>query len=297
MAVAAIFPGQGNQFKGMGRDLWDNSEIARGFYISAGELSGVDVAGISFEGSEEEQGDVVNSQLITYVHGCILHTLLGKKFDFYAGHSLGLYNALEAKEVFSFGEGVLILKRRGELVKKFVEEDREGGFGPGKSCLVVSVGSSGEEVESFCEGNGLEVALYNCPGNYVLGGPPKLIDLHFNNIPGRKKRWNVCCPVHTSYLREVSEEFRDFLRGFDFEFPGGKVYSNVTGDVYRSADEIRESLALQICEPVRWWETLEKVGDVGYFEIGSGKSLAKMVRRIHGKKASVVNVSGWEDFN
>lgn len=273
-----VFPGQGNQYVNMGRDLYDAFDKARAMYDLASQITGIDIKGISFEGPEDIQRETLNTQLITFVHSCVVHHLLTNDFDKvlfsqFAGHSIGEYAALVAGGVFSFEDGVRIVQKRGELMK-IISFD--------KPSLVAVHGVDRQSVDDFCnnETQGeLEVALYNAPGNYVIGGLPEALEKYMHEIPGRRKiPLRVSGPFHTSHYKYIADDFQDFLSKFKFKKPKVRVYSNVTAQPHKK-EAIIDKLVEQLYNPVLWEDTIRAM-TCKFFEIGPGKSLANFIVRI-----------------
>ncbi len=269
--ICAVFPGQGNQSIGMGKDFYDGFPRAKAMYDFASDKTSIDIKGISFEGPKEVQDNILNCQLITFVNSCVMFELLGREFDHLAGHSIGEYTALYSAEVFSFERGLEIVKKRGELM-------RTVSFGG--SCMVAVIGEERETIEDFCrETEGaLAIALYNSPGNYVIAGTPENIDGYFDKIPGKKIKLNVTGPSHTKHCRTISEEYREFLKGFAFNEPRGIVYSNYSVGIY-TKDNIIDNLVNQLWHPVLWEQIVRNIPCNTFVEIGPGKSLKRMIER------------------
>jgi len=275
----AVFPGQGNQYIGMGKDIY-SLDIVKKMYDVASEVSGIDIKKISFEGPSELQRETLNTQLLTYVNSCALFELIPENFNVFAGHSIGEYAALFATGVFSFEDGVRIVKKRGELMSSLSFDEPS---------LVAVLGVDRKCVEDFCKNdtnNELEVALCNSPGNYVVGGLPENIKKY--KLPGKVKPLAVSGPFHTSLFKPVAEEFQKYLQEFEFKDPQSVVYSNATGLPYYKG-EIDKGLASQLYKPVLWQDIIEAIPADRFVEIGPGNSLAKMINKIR-KDANVVSI-------
>ncbi|MBI5148121.1 ACP S-malonyltransferase [Candidatus Pacearchaeota archaeon] len=283
--ICGVFPGQGNQFVGMGKDFYYKFDKAKEMYDISSEKTSIDIKKISFEGPEELQNDVLNLQLITFVNSCAILGVLNKKFDYLAGHSIGEYSALYAAGVFSFEKGLEIVKRRGELMKRISFDD---------SCLIAILGESKENIEDFCKKTGLEIALYNNPRNYVIGGLPEEIKKHYVKIPGKKIKLDVRGPFHTKHYKEISLEYKDFLKRFEFKEPTTNVYSNYSAEVYKK-ENIMEWLTNQLWHPVLWEQIINKNPCRNFVEIGPKNSLKKMIERIKGD-ARIFSIQKCEDL-
>ena len=292
--VCVVFSGQGNQYVGMGKDLYDEFGEAREMYHGASEVSGIDIRKISFRGAPEEQSDPRNSQLITFVNSCVIYELVKDKFDFgcFAGHSIGELTALYAAGVFGegirgFRNGVEIVNERGKLLK---------GNSFKRSCLVSVLGCEREVVEEFCKGtNGeLVIALYNCRGNYVIGGKPKNIDKWIDKIPGAIKVLPVMGPFHTEHYMKTAKKFGKFLEGFAFAEPNVASYRNCDSEFYH-AETIADGLVRQLWNPVLWEDIISKVPAETFVEMGPGRSLSGMIKRIR-KGSERISIRGVDDL-
>jgi [acyl-carrier-protein] S-malonyltransferase len=294
MKIFGVFPGQGNQYKGMGQDLYENFPEVREMYDKACEITGRDLMEISF--NSDQQSDPINLPLITYVHSCVVYDLLKEKIEFsgFAGHSVGEYAALYAAGVISYEQGLEIVKKRAEIMSKVSFSG---------SCLVAVRNISKIDMEEFLESyKGLEIALCNSPVWYVIGGLPKTIDEIFNKIPGRAIRLNVSVPSHTLHMYEAAEKFRDYLDTQEFNLPEGfTVYSNFSARQYApTKQEVIDNLVNQICSTVCWDEEIKNIimeqETLVFVEMGPKKSLARMIREIdpNTKTISIGNVDTLE---
>ena len=271
-----VFPGQGNQYIGMGKEIY-HFEKARQIYDAASEISGIDIKRISFEGTPEEQRDIVNLQLLTFVNSCAWFNLIENNFQELAGHSIGEYAALYASRAFSFEQGLQIVRKRGELMKKVSFEEPS---------LVLVTNTPRKELEEFCEKTGLEIALYNSPKKYVIGGTPEKIKKFTPFLKGKVIPLKVSGPFHTSMYRDVSEEFAYFLLQLDFQAPETIVYSNYSTAPF-TRNNIVKNLALQLCNPVLWEYIIEKARSDEFVEIGPGNSLSRMIKEIRGNATTI----------
>ncbi|MBU0979246.1 MAG: ACP S-malonyltransferase [Nanoarchaeota archaeon] len=283
--IVGVFPGQGNQYMGMGQDVFENHKTARLRSKYAAKVTGIDIPRISHEGTPEEQREPVNLQLITYVHSCFMHDILkeetGLDIFCYAGHSVGEYAALYAANSFSFADGARIVKKRAEFMKRDIDIQRfpDGHF------LVALLGADVGEVKRLCLESGLQVALYNSPGNIVIGGHPDLIEEWEEKMPGRPRKLGVPGPFHTKYFVNAGESLKEYLKGLDLRVPEGLVYSNYTAEPYEKDIEdpilhMIYNLAEQLSNPVRWMQIIQNMPDLELaIEMGPGKSLAGMIKK------------------
>ena len=279
--LIAIFPGQGNQHPGMGRDLFDTNQRAQEMYKRADKITGKDITGVSFDGSREEQRNPDYLQRITYVHECALHTLAanrGIQADAYVGHSIGEYAALQAAGAMTFEQGLELVSARSELMKELSFD---------QSPLWVLLGASQEEVEQFCEDTDgeVQIALYNCPGNYVIGARPEALEKRRLQMPGKPRALPVTGPFHTDHYQEIASRFRAVLQRTRFQRPEKPVYANYDTRTYTTMKSIRDGLAFQLYQPVLWQQLMEQLiregpQDQVFVEVGPGTSLRGMIAKI-----------------
>lgn len=283
-----IFPGQGNQFTGMGLELYNSSSAARAIYDSADKITRLPIKKVSFHGTPEQQKDPVMAQLIAYTNSCAILETQESPFDMYIGHSVGEYAALYAAQAMTFEDGLEALATRGSLMK--IENARLLENQNHKSPFMVAmIGAELSAIEEICkksEGR-LQVALYNCPGNYVVAGLPDDIHSFGPQIAGIARKLialEVSGPIHTSLYNDLSVAFFDYLEGVDFLGPAAPVYANAAAKMYTGAQSVIEGLASQVCNPVKWEQTIIDIlaanPDSEFVEMGPGNSLTGMVRRI-----------------
>jgi len=281
----AVFPGQGNQYVGMGEDIYRRSQLVKGMYEAASDITGIDVRRISFEGPKELQRETLNTQLITFVHSCALYTLLTEgtenPFEHIAGFSVGEYSALVAAGVVSFEDGIRILKKRGEIMSRCSFDE---------PCLVAVIGANRKELTAFCEEEAegdLEIAIYSAPDVFVVGGLPQSIREYQDKIPCRRiVPIDMSIPAHTTHLLPHFGEFLRYLGEFELTLPEVALYSNVSGRAYTNGD-LRKGLAELFAQPVLWSDVMNAIPAESFVEIGPGNSLAKLIKR--NRKGAVVS--------
>lgn len=285
MKIGFLFPGQGSQFVGMGKDFYEEYEEARNMYKKVQEITGIDIAKISFEGPEEMLNETKYTQLAILTNSlAILEVLKNKgiKADVSAGLSLGEYTALIYSKVLSIEEGVKIVQKRGQYMQELAPK--------GKWQMAAILGENDEKVEELCKNvnKGFVVpANFNCPGQVVVTGDEEGITelqkvANENGI--RKIRiLKTTGPFHTEKLQESSKALRQELENIEihkFEIP---VIKNIDGEQYSENDDVKNILAKHIISPVRFSKGLSKMVDMGvdtFIEIGPGKTLSGFVKRV-----------------
>lgn len=308
----AMFPGQGNQFVGMGKELYQQYAAAKIIYDSADLITGLPIIKVSFEGPEEEQKKTLFTQLITYTNSiAVLETIgsmlkketeniyeaIQREFKFFAGHSIGEYAALTAAGAITFEQGLEIVRERARLMQ---EVNEKLNINPGSAPLAAVKGMEKETLENLCKNSGeVSIALYNAPGWYVIGGlPENLKTFCEEKIKGKAKiiYLPVGGPFHTKQYSEIKKEYRAFLEKIEFLSPKGKIISNYSCKPY-SKESIVQNLVEQLDNPVQWEQTirllLEQTTD--FAEMGPGKSLTAMVLGIskhENKTASIRTLNG-----
>lgn len=279
MAKAFIFPGQGSQQVGMGKDIYESDDSLKPFFHMIDEVSGLDVRSTMFDGPEENLKQTQITQPALYTHSLAVYQLISKRgldADIFAGHSLGEFSALAAAGVFSVEDGMRLVSKRGALMA----QAKEGS-------MAAIIGLADDVVLAVCdEIEEVWPANFNSPGQVVVSGSPQGI----SEIVARAKEagakralpLQVSGAFHTPFMQKAAEEFRGFLDRFDFKKPTGKVIPNVTGEVTDDPAEIKEMLARQLLSPVLWTKTMHTFTSLGVtelYELGSGRVLCGLVKR------------------
>lgn len=273
MKIGFLFPGQGSQGVGMGKDIYDEYEIARKVYNDAQKITGIDIAKLSFEGPEETLNETKNTQLAILTMSLAILEILKKEnivCEISAGLSLGEYTALINSNVLSFEEGMKLVKKRGEYMQNLLPQ--------GDWQMAAIMGMSEEQVAEVCNKvkSGFVVpANYNCVGQIVVSGEKKAV-LEAEEIAkemGAKKVrvLKTAGPFHTEKLIESSNALRKELEKVTINNSDIKVIKNIDGEVYKNTDNVRDILAKHIISPVRFTKTLEnmlKEGVDTFIEIG-----------------------------
>lgn len=282
--IAFLFPGQGSQYVGMGKQFYDEYPVVREAYEQASDILGWDLARLSFEGPKSELTLTCNTQPAILVHSHIACTLLrecGYSPSLALGHSLGEYSALLAAEAIDFRTGVELVKKRGRFMHEAVPE--RGG------AMAALLGIEREAAEAICgEVEGVvEVANYNAPGQYVLSGDKDAVESAARLATDKGARKVVMLPVgapfHCSLLSEAAERMSEVLDEADIADPSIPVYANVTARPVLEGKLARELLKRQVRSPVRWEDSVRAAGEEKpdvMVELGPGKVLSGLNKRI-----------------
>lgn len=299
--VALVFPGQGAQYVGMAKDIYENNTIAKKVIDDACNILDVDLKNIMFEGDSEELAKTENTQPAILTHSIALLKAINKevdlKYDACLGLSLGEYSALVAAEGMDFKDAVSLVKKRGRFMQEAVPV--------GKGSMAAVLGLDRDRVKKVIENieDGIvEVANYNSPGQIVISGENNKIDEAIGKLKesGAKKavKLNVSGPFHSSMLKKAGSKLSDELDKVKFNKPKVSVVSNVSADYYR--DEYKDLLVSQVSSSVLWEDSIGKLLDEGYtnfIEIGPGKTLKAFIKKIAANKNMDINIYNIDDLN
>jgi [acyl-carrier-protein] S-malonyltransferase len=285
---AYVFPGQGAQFTGMGKDLYDNSAIAKSLFEKANEILGFRITDIMFEGTAEELKETKVTQPAVFLHSVILARTLNIKPDMVAGHSLGEFSALVANGSLSFEDGLKLVSQRALAMQKACE------IKPSTMAAVLNLDD--KIVEEICASiDGVVVAAnYNCPGQLVISGEYKAVELACEKMKEAGAKRALILPVggafHSPMMEPAREELAAAIEATIFSTPTCPVYQNVTATAVSSADEIKKNLIIQLTAPVRWTQSVQQMikdGATSFTEVGPGKVLVGLVNKIDKEVATI----------
>ena len=283
---AFVFPGQGAQFKGMGKDLYDSNPIAKEYFEKANEILGFRITDIMFEGSDEELKQTKVTQPAVFLHSVISALAMGKDFapEMVAGHSLGEFSALTAAGALSFEDGLKLVYQRALAMQKACEAQQ--------STMAAILALSDEEVERICaevsaSGCTVVAANYNCPGQLVISGDKEGIEkaCEAMRAAGAKRALPLAVSgaFHSPLMQPAKEELEAAIAATTINTPCCPVYQNVDGKPHTSPQEIKANLIAQLTSPVRWTASVQQMiadGATSFTECGPGAVLQGMIKKI-----------------
>ena len=302
MKIAFIFSGQGSQYIGMGKELYDNIPSCKKIYDKANEVLGFDLKELIFNGDKEELNITENTQpAILTTSIAILQAIKDKGVnpDIVAGLSLGEYSALVASEALDFETAVSLVKKRG----RFMQEAVPQGIGSMVAVIGLDENKIKDVFKVASEKGIVEIANYNTNNQIVIGGENAAVELASELLKESGARrvipLKVSGPFHTSLLNEASIKLKNEFENIHFNTPKIKTITNVTADFIENGDEIKNLLINQVKSSVRWSETIERMLDEGidtFIEIGPLKTLSSFVREISKEKKATVKIFNVEDL-
>jgi [acyl-carrier-protein] S-malonyltransferase len=279
---AYIFPGQGAQFPGMGKDLYENSALAKELFEKANEILGFRITDIMFEGSAEELKETKVTQPAVFLHSVILAKVLEVKPDMVAGHSLGEFSALVVNGALSFEDGLKLVYQRAMAMQKACE------ITPSTMAAVLNLEDN--IVEDICASiDGVVVAAnYNCPGQLVISGEYKAVELACEKMKEAGAKRALILPVggafHSPMMEPARTELAAAIEATTFSNPTCPVYQNVTANAVSNPAEIKNNLISQLTGAVKWTQSVNQMiadGATSFTEVGPGKVLVGLVNKIN----------------
>lgn len=283
---AFVFPGQGAQFSGMGKDLYESNPIAKELFDKADEILGFEITKIMFEGTDEELRQTKVTQPAVFLHSVISALCMGDSFqpEMTAGHSLGEFSALVAAGALSFEDGLKLVSKRAQAMQKACEA--------APSTMAAIIALPDEKIEEVCNevskpGNIVVPANYNCPGQVVISGNIEAINEACEKLKaaGAKRALplKVGGAFHSPLMQPAKDELQAAIEATTFATPKCPVYQNVDGKAHTTPDEIKQNLIAQLTAPVRWTlevQTMIADGATDFTECGPGKVLQGLVAKI-----------------
>ena len=283
---AYVFPGQGAQFIGMGKDLYEQSAVAKEMFEKANEILGFEITSIMFEGTDEQLKETKVTQPAIFLHSTILAKVMGDRFqpDMVAGHSLGEFSALVASGVLSFEDGLRLVSQRAQAMQKACEKE--------PSTMAAVLGLEDEVVEQICEDidEVVVAANYNCPGQLVISGSLKGVELACSKATEAGAKRALVLPVggafHSPLMEPAREELASAIENTTFKDGVCPIYQNVAAKAVSDSSEIKNNLVAQLTAPVRWTQTMKQMiadGCEEVIEVGPGKVLQGLFKKIDRK--------------
>lgn len=281
---AFVFPGQGAQFVGMGKDLYENNPVAKEMFDKANDILGFNITDLMFNGTDEDLRQTKVTQPAIFLHSVILAKTMGADFtpDMVAGHSLGEFSALVAAGALSFEDGLRLVSARAMAMQKACE------IKPSTMAAVIALPD--EKVEEICASvtEGVVVpANYNCPGQLVISGSIEGIDAACEKLlaAGAKRalKLKVGGAFHSPLMEPARAELADAIANTAFHTPKCPVYQNVDAKPQTDPEAIKKNLIAQLTAPVRWTQTVQNMvadGAVSFTEVGPGAVLQGLVKKI-----------------
>lgn len=294
---AYVFPGQGAQFVGMGKDLYDNNPKAKALFDEADQILGYKITDVMFAGTDEELKQTKVTQPAVFLHSVISAICKGDEYEMVAGHSLGEFSALVAAKALSFADGLKLVYARAMAMQKACEKD--------PSTMAAIIGLSDEVVEDICkevssEGNVVVPANFNCPGQLVISGNIEAVNAACEKLKAAGAKRALVLKVggafHSPLMEPARAELAAAIEKTEFAKPVCPVYQNYDAKAHEEPEEIKQNLIAQLTSPVRWTEEVNNMvadGATEFVECGPGKALQGMIGRIC-KGNESVSVHGLE---
>jgi len=280
---AFVFPGQGAQYVGMGKDLYENSAMAKELFEKANEILGFRITDLMFEGTDEDLKQTKVTQPAIFLHSVLLAKTMGDDFkpEMVAGHSLGEFSALVAAGAMSFEDGLKLVSQRAQAMQKACEAE--------PSTMAAIVGLEDNIVEEVCANidEVVVAANYNCPGQLVISGSFAGIDKACEILTEKGAKRALKLPVggafHSPLMEPARTELAAAIEATEFKAPICPVYQNVSATPFTNPAEIKENLVAQLTAPVKWTQTVQNMiadGATLFTEVGPGKVLQGLVKKV-----------------
>ncbi len=284
---AYIFPGQGSQFSGMGKDLYENNPIAKEMFEKANDILGFRITDIMFSGTDEELKQTKVTQPAIFLHSVILAKTLGDSLqpNMVAGHSLGEFSALVANQTLSFEDALVLVSKRAMAMQKACEQN------PSTMAAVLNLDE--KIIEGICaeitqSGEVVVAANYNCPGQLVISGTINGINIACEKMKAAGAKRALVLPVggafHSPLMQPAAVELEAAINATTFNQPICPVYQNVTAAAVSNPTDIKANLILQLTAPVKWTQTIQQMiadGASQFIEVGPGKVLQGLVKKVN----------------
>lgn len=281
---AYVFPGQGAQFVGMGKDLYENSPLAKELFEKANQILGFRITDLMFAGTDEDLKQTKVTQPAIFLHSVILAKVLGNDFEpgMVAGHSLGEFSALVAAGALNFEDGLRLVSARAMAMQKACEQQ--------PSTMAAVLGLDDSKVEEICASidEVVVAANYNCPGQLVISGSVKGIDLACEKLKeaGAKRalKLAVSGAFHSPLMEPARQELEAAINSTPFSKPICPIYQNVTAKPTTNPEEIKKNLVAQLTAPVRWTQTVQNMiadGTSEFVELGPGNVLQGLIKKVN----------------
>jgi [acyl-carrier-protein] S-malonyltransferase len=284
---AYVFPGQGSQFVGMGKDLYESSPLAKELFEKANTILGFRITDIMFSGTDEELKQTKVTQPAIFLHSVILAATFGEslKPDMVAGHSLGEFSALVVNKTLSFEDALVLVSKRAIAMQKACEQN--------PSTMAAVLNLDDKIIENICAeitaaGDIVVAANYNCPGQLVISGTINGVNIACEKMKAAGAKRALVLPVggafHSPLMQPAAVELEAAIKATTFNQPICPVYQNVTASAVSDPAEIQKNLILQLTAPVKWTQTVQQMiadGATSFTEVGPGKVLQGLVKKVN----------------
>jgi [acyl-carrier-protein] S-malonyltransferase len=277
---AILFPGQGSQYVGMGKDLYESSDLAKKLFNLSNSILGFDITDVMFNGSQEDLKKTDITQPAIFIHSTILFNINSVNADAYAGHSLGEFSALLCSGSLTFEDALKLVLIRARAMEKACKNN--------ETTMAAILGLDDTFVNSVCDNiSNVVPANYNCPGQIVISGSKSSIDKaceSIKEIGGKTIVLPVGGAFHSSYMESAKKELEDAIKSLKFNKPDKPIYQNFDANPYIDIEKIKKNLINQLTSPVLWKQTINKLIADNYksfIECGPGRVLQGLVKKIN----------------